>query len=101
MTTPDSNVHPDSHLHAEDAPVALAMDWGGTWARAAVIDRQGTILWQDRVANEPGALQDQLVNAAGGLLQAGRDWAEARAIAGAGIAPVSYTHLTLPTKRIV
>ena len=80
MTMPDSNVQ------AEDAPVALAMDWGGTWARAAVIDRQGTILWQDRVANEPGALQDQLVHAAGGLLQAAKDWAGGRTVAGVGIA---------------
>ena len=68
------------------SPVALAMDWGGTWARAAVIDRQGTILWQDRVANEPGALQDQLVHAAGGLLQAAKDWAGGRTVAGVGIA---------------
>ena len=80
MTTRAGNVH------AEDAPVALAMDWGGTWARAAVIDRQGTILWQDRVSNQPGALQDQLVHAAGGLLQTAKDWAGGRTIAGAGIA---------------
>jgi len=68
------------------SPVALAMDWGGTWARAAVIDRQGTILWQDRVANEPGALQDQLVQSAGGLLHTAKEWAAGRTIAGAGIA---------------
>ncbi|CAI7992735.1 Putative xylose repressor [Geodia barretti] len=75
-----------SDIEAGKAPVALAMDWGGTWARAAVIDRQGTILWQDRVANEPGAMQDQLVHAAGGLLQTARDWAGDRPVAGAGIA---------------
>jgi glucokinase len=80
MTTRAGNVH------AEDAPVALAMDWGGTWARAAVIDRQGSILWHDRVSNQPGALQDQLVHAAGGLLQTAKDWAGGRTIAGAGIA---------------
>ena len=48
MTTPGSDIE------TGQTPVALAMDWGGTWARAAVIDRQGAILWQDRVANQPG-----------------------------------------------
>ena len=75
-----------SDIEAGKVPVALAMDWGGTWARAAVIDRQGAILWQDRVANEPGALQEQLVHAAGGLLQTAKDWAGDRPVAGAGIA---------------
>ena len=41
------------------SPVALAMDWGGTWARAAVIDRQGRLLWQDRVANAAGVHTEQ------------------------------------------
>ena len=27
------------------------MDWGGTWTRVAVVDRQGAILWQSRVRN--------------------------------------------------
>ena len=62
------------------------MDWGGTWARAAVIDRGGRILWQGRINNEPGALQDDLVTAAGGVLREARDNAGGRPIAGAGIA---------------
>ena len=66
--------------------VALAMDWGGTWARAAIIDRQGQLIWQDRVANQPGALQDELVEAAGALLLEARENAGGRPIAGAGIA---------------
>ena len=66
--------------------VALAMDWGGTWTRAAVIDRRGELIWQGRVANEPGALQDELVEAAGSLLRDARDKAAGRPIAGAGIA---------------
>ena len=68
------------------SPVALAMDWGGTWARAGVIDQKGSILWQERVANRPGALQHDLVEAAGSLLLKARDWAGGRNIAGAGIA---------------
>ena len=71
---------------AELSPVALAMDWGGTWARAAVIDRPGEILWHGRVANRPNALQDELVEAAGNLLLEARDAAGNRPIAGAGIA---------------
>ncbi len=80
MTTlgSDTDTHP--------SPVALAMDWGGTWARAAVIDRQGIILWQERVANRPGAPQEQLVAAAGDVLLTAREWAGRRPIAGAGIA---------------
>ena len=80
MTTSGST--PDS----AESQVALAMDWGGTWARAAVIDRQGQLLWQGRVANEPGALQDELVEAAGSLLLEARHNAGERTIAGAGIA---------------
>ncbi len=75
-----------SDIGAGQTPVALAMDWGGTWARAAVIDRQGAILWHDRVSNQPGALQDDLVQTAGRLLQTARDWAGDRPVAGAGIA---------------
>ena len=66
--------------------VALAMDWGGTWARAAVIDRQGNLLWQGRVANQPGALQDELVEAAGSLLLEARKQTGGCPIGGAGIA---------------
>ena len=74
-----------SDSNNDHSPVALAMDWGGTWARAAVIDRQGQLVWQGRVANQPGALQDELVAAAGNLLAEARDNAGGRAVAGAGI----------------
>lgn len=66
--------------------VALAMDWGGTWARAAVVDRQGRLRWQSRVANGPGATQDALLAAAGSLLMEAKGHAGGRPIAGAGIA---------------
>ncbi len=75
-----------SQVDNTQSPVALAMDWGGTWARAAVIDRTGEILWQGRVANAPDALQDELVAAAGTLLREARDNAGGRPIVGAGIA---------------
>lgn len=68
------------------SPVALAMDWGGTWARAAVIDRQGRLLWQDRVPNAAGATQDELVDAAGSLLRRAQASAGPRSIAGLGVA---------------
>ncbi len=75
-----------SHTDTDQSQVALAMDWGGTWARAAVIDRQGRILWQGRAANQPGALQDELVAGAGAILSEARDNAAGRPIAGVGIA---------------
>ena len=64
------------------------MDWGGTWARAAVVDRNGRLLWQGRAANGAGASQDELITAAGGMLIAAREQAGVlgRAVAGAGIA---------------
>ena len=78
--------NPNRSTDAPAPQVALAMDWGGTWARAAVIDRQGAILWQDRVSNRPGAFQDELVDTAGQLLMTAKEWAGPRPIAGAGVA---------------
>ena len=78
----------DSDNSDNHGPVALAMDWGGTWARAAVVDRNGRLLWQGRAANGAGASQDELITAAGGMLIAAREQAGVlgRAVAGAGIA---------------
>ena len=79
-------------MHSDNSdnhgPVALAMDWGGTWARAAVVDRNGRLLWQGRAANGVGASQEELITAAGGMLIAAREQAGVlgRAVAGAGIA---------------
>ena len=77
---------PFNNLDSTSSDVALAMDWGGTWARAAVINRQGNVLWQDRVANAPRATQDQLVAGAGDLLLRAKANAGAVSIAGVGIA---------------
>ena len=82
MTIPDAR----TDTNVANSPVALAMDWGGTWARAAVIDRAGRILWQDRIANRPEALQDELAATAGALLRQARYNAFGHPIAGAGIA---------------
>ena len=44
--------------------VVVAMDWGGTWTRTAVIDRQGKILWQAREPNpQNGAKEEYLATA--------------------------------------
>ena len=44
--------------------VAVAMDWGGTWTRTAVINRQGEILWQAREPNpQNGSKEEYLTNA--------------------------------------
>ena len=78
----------DNRQADNHGPVALAMDWGGTWARAAVVDRSGHLLWQGRAANGAGATQDELIAAAGGMLNTAQAQAVAlgRAVAGAGIA---------------
>ena len=66
--------------------LAVAMDWGGTWTRAAVIDRQGEILWQSRVANAPGADRDRLLADAEALVRQAMAWCGPRLLAGVGIA---------------
>ena len=66
--------------------VAVVMDWGGTWARAAVIDRAGESLWQSRVANPTDRSRDALLDSAYGLLQEAIGGCSDRVIAGVGIA---------------
>ncbi len=78
-----------------DQQAALAVDWGGTWCRAALIDRQGEIRWQARRPNPPieggmGTSADYLSLAAGllddALRQANGADGGPRAIVGIGIA---------------
>ena len=66
--------------------LAVAMDWGGTWTRAAVIDRSGDSLWQSRVANPKEGSQTLLLETADGLLKEAINWCADRTIAGLGIA---------------
>ncbi|MFQ6030888.1 MAG: ROK family protein [Dehalococcoidia bacterium] len=66
--------------------VAIAMDWGGTWARASVADRQGEILWQARERNPQDGSRAELLEGAEGLLQQAIEWSRHRSIAGIGVA---------------
>lgn len=66
--------------------IAVAMDWGGTWARAAVVDRVGNFQWQSRVANAAGASKDQLLEVAGNLLTEAIEQGGSRWLVGVGVA---------------
>ena len=67
--------------------VALAMDWGGTWCRIAVINRSGDILWQSRVRNGPGAGQRELLDNGFSLVGEAEEWCVPNiTVAGLGIA---------------
>ena len=46
----------------------LAVDWGGTWCRAALVDRNGEILWGDRRTNPRGGDTGQYLALANTLL---------------------------------
>ena len=46
----------------------LAVDWGGTWCRAALVDRNGEILWGDRRTNPRGGDTSQYLALADTLL---------------------------------
>ena len=66
--------------------VAVVMDWGGTWARAAVIDRAGESLWQSRVANPLDGSQAVLLESSYRLLKEAIGWCSDHTVAGVGIA---------------
>ena len=46
----------------------LTVDWGGTWCRAALVDRDGEILWGDRRPNPRGGDTSQYLALADSLL---------------------------------
>ncbi len=71
---------------ASDTPVVVAMDWGGTWTRASVIDRNGDFLWQARSANPKDGSRDRLLDSADRLLTDAISWCGDRPIAGIGVA---------------
>ena len=62
--------------------VAVAMDWGGTWTRTALINEQGTILWQTREPNPQDGTKEEYLGNAERLL------AEAIAQAGGPVAGI-------------
>ena len=49
-------------------PAMVAVDWGGTWCRMALIDRQGVALWQERRRNPQGGDADAYLALGGTLL---------------------------------
>ena len=66
--------------------LAVAMDWGGTWARASVIDRQGQVIWSSRATNPPNAGREELLANAEKLLSEALHRESGRGIAGIGVA---------------
>ena len=46
----------------------VAVDWGGTWCRVALIDRQGDVIWQARRPNPRGGNSDAYLVVAASLL---------------------------------
>ena len=66
--------------------VVVAMDWGGTWARASVADKNGQLLWDTRLPNVVGGSKEQLLEDAESVLRQAIDWCGERQIAGIGIA---------------
>ena len=90
--------------------VAVAMDWGGTWTRTAVIDRQGEILWQSRRPNPQGGTKEEYLTNAAGLLAAAIEEAGRQAggpVAGIGAAvagpvePVTGTFYQPPNLMVL
>lgn len=72
---------------AQNPEVALAMDWGGTWCRIAVINRSGDILWQSRVRNQPGGDRQGLLDDGFSLVREAEEWCGPNnTVAGLGIA---------------
>ena len=66
--------------------VVIAMDWGGTWARAAVADRSGQLLWSDRRPNVPGGTRQQLLDGAEDVLGKALEWRKGRSVEAIGVA---------------
>jgi glucokinase len=61
------------------------MDWGGTWVRAAVVDRQGEFLWQSRQPNPQGGTKEDYLKTANDLLKVAIGEASG-GVAGIGVA---------------
>lgn len=66
--------------------VVVAMDWGGTWARASVANKQGELLWNTRLPNVVGGSREQLMEDAESVLRQAIDWCGGRRIGGIGVA---------------
>ena len=64
----------------------VAMDWGGTWIRAAVVDREGDIVWQDRTPSPKGGTREELLEAATAILRSAIQRGSPMGIVAMGIA---------------
>ena len=66
-------------------PVALAMDVGGNWARAALVLRRGEVVWRERTPTDSREGRDAVITRVEALLQRGISQAKDRSIAGVGM----------------
>ena len=51
--------------------LAVAMDLGGTWARASVIDRQGQVIWSSLGSQSPQRRQGRIISRRGKVAERG------------------------------
>ena len=86
--------------------VVVAMDWGGTWTRTAVIDRQGEILWQAREPNPQNGTKEEYLSNAENLLsnaiqQAGGPVAGIGAAVAGPVEPTTGTFFQPPNLMVL
>ena len=86
--------------------VVVAMDWGGTWTRTAVIDRQGEILWQAREPNPQNGTKEEYLSNAEKLLsnaiqQAGGSVAGIGAAVAGPVEPTTGTFFQPPNLMVL
>lgn len=86
--------------------VVVAMDWGGTWTRTAVIDRQGAILWQAREPNPQNGTKEEYLSNAEKLLsnaiqQAGGPVAGIGAAVAGPVEPTTGTFFQPPNLMVL
>ena len=71
----------------QETDIALAMDWGGTWRRVAVVNRAGEMLWQARERNADSADTERVLADGAALVRQALEWCgTGRRPAGLGIA---------------
>ena len=86
--------------------LAVAMDWGGTWIRTALINKQGRILWQDREPNPPNGTKEEYLGNAQALLteairQAGGSVAGIGAAVAGPVEPTTGTFFQPPNLMVL
>ena len=86
--------------------VVVAMDWGGTWTRTAVIDRRGAILWQTREPNPQNGTKEEYLSNAEKLLsnaihQAGGPVAGIGAAVAGPVEPTTGTFFQPPNLMVL